>query len=68
MKNIVFISVLLLLGVVCFSSCKDDSNKYNAHYDINHYIDTISSSVVLTTVCSYQNNVSVSTIILEDFN
>lgn len=71
MKCQIFIDILLLIGVVyLFSMCSNgnrttynDNDVTHASYSINHYIDTISGHVILTTVCEDKNNqVSVSTL------
>ena len=54
----IFINILLLIGVVyLFSMCSSGTNsKHNTidgPYEINHYIDTIDSHIILTTVCYY---------------
>ena len=75
MKCQIFIDILLLIGAVyLFSMCSNcnrttyyDNNTTHANYEINHYIDTISGHVILTTVCDYNNsdNISVSTLELK---
>ena len=74
MKCTIFIDILLLLGVVyLFSMCNGNRRNYNDNtthesYNINHYIDTIESHIILTTVCAEMNvhNISVSTLELND--
>lgn len=69
----IFINILLLIGVVyLFSMCSNETNpKYNTTegpYEINHYIDTIDSHIILTTVCFQTNRyyVGVNTLELKD--
>lgn len=73
MKCNIFINILLLIGVVyLFSMCSSGTNsKYNTTkgpYEINHYIDTIDSHIILTTVCynTHQGYVSVNTLELKN--
>ena len=73
MKYTIFVGILLLIGVVCFTSCKgnrniySDNSKTHADYNINHYVDTINGHVILSTVVDskYYNNVSISTLELK---
>ena len=69
MKCQIFVDILLLIGVVyLFSMCSSRINpKYNTTegpYEINHYIDTIDSHIILTTVC-YDSSFGVSVNTLE---
>lgn len=71
MKYNLFINILLLIGVVCFTSCNgnkitySDNSKTNSDYNINYYVDTINGHVILTTVCDRYNNLSISTLELK---
>ena len=73
MKCQIFIDILLLIGVVyLFSMCSNgnrtiyNDNTTHARYNINHYVDTIDSHIILTTVCDNDYNVSVSTLELNN--
>ena len=74
MKCIILIDILLLIGAVyLFSMCSNnnrtvynDNNTTHANYTINHYIDTISGHIILTTVCdNAHGSVSLSTLELK---
>ena len=60
--------VFMALMMIAIVGCNDESVKYgmSAPYEINHYIDTISGQLILTTVCSSNDNreLSVSTLSL----
>lgn len=68
MKCTIFIDILLLLGVIyLFSMCSNDNTTTHTTYSINHYVDTISGHVILTTVCDERNyHISVSTLELNN--
>ncbi len=76
MKHTIFIDILLLIGVVyLFSMCSDgnrtiynDDNTTHSSYNINHYLDTIGSHIILTTVCDEikTRDISVSTLELNN--
>ena len=74
MKCKLLIDILFLTGVVyLFSMCTDtNTNKSNSTtegpYEINHYIDTINSNIILTTVCYHPNlgYVSINTLELKN--
>ena len=68
----IILYILLLIGVVYLFSMCTNSNKSNniteGPYEINHYIDTIDSHIILTTVCYYPSlgYISINTLELKD--
>ncbi len=60
--------VCMALMMTAMLGCENEPNLYNmsAPYVINHYIDTISGQLILTTVCNSNDNkeLSVSTLSL----
>lgn len=74
--KMLLLDILLLIVVVyLFSMCSDgnrniynDDNATHSSYNINHYLDTIGSHIILTTVCDEikTRDISVSTLELKD--
>ncbi len=66
MKKIFVVFMAIMMFAIL--GCKNESAKYgmSAPYEINHYIDTISGQLILTTVCNSNDNreLSVSTLSL----
>lgn len=60
--------VFMAIMMIAIMGCENESAKYSmsAPYEINHYIDTISGQLILTTVCNSNDNgeLSVSTLSL----
>ena len=66
MKGII-ISILFLIITIITVACLSINVKTNSkNYSINHYIDTINGHIILSTVCNYSDNISISTLELNN--
>ena len=70
MKNFILSSILVITScVLIITSIHFISNPIKtktASYSINHYIDTINGHIILSTVYNYSDNISISTLELNN--
>jgi len=72
LKDILFYIIIFIIGLLlsilfsCVKSNRTINNNDNIHCSINHFIDTINGHIILSTVCEKHNNVSISTLELNN--
>jgi len=72
LKDILFYIIIFIIGLLlsilfsCVKSNRTINNNDDIHYSINHYTDTINGHIILSTVCDYSDNISISTLELNN--
>lgn len=66
MKDIILFIIALIVifisGFYLLRNVKTNSTSYS----INHYTDTINGHIILSTICNYSDNISISTLELNN--
>ena len=70
MKNTALILIFMIVSGILVIAFIHFTNTYIktkiAPYSINHYTDTINGHIILSTVCNYSDNISISTLELNN--
>lgn len=66
MKAVISYFVILIITIISIFYLSRIVETNSKIYSINHYTDTINGHIILSTVCNYSDNVSISTLELNN--